>query len=178
MTTIESPIETQRLLLRRWTPADATALYALAKDPDVGPRAGWPVHASVEESRRVIETVFGNNYTWAVVLKATGKIIGCMGYYPPGESNIDIGENEAEVGYWMGKPYWNKGYATEALGAMVAYCFKVKGFQTLWADCFAGNKASARVMEKCGFADTGRKNYCSKLLHGKDTPVCIMRLDA
>ena len=51
----------------------------------------------------IIREVFTNDYTWAVVLKKTNEPIGCMGYYPFGKSNIGIGENDAEVGYWIGK---------------------------------------------------------------------------
>ena len=56
-------IETPRLLLRPWSMDDAEQLFALASDPDVGPRAGWPPHQSVEESREVIRTVFANDHT-------------------------------------------------------------------------------------------------------------------
>ena len=89
----------------------------------------------------------------------------------------NIGKEDAEVGYWIGRPYWNQGYCTEALYAMIGYCFNVKRFQTLWADYFIDNPASGRVMDKCGFTDTGKKNYCSRLLHGDDKPICVMRLD-
>lgn len=64
-------------------------------DPDVGPAAGWPPHTSVEESRKVIEEVFSNQYTWAMELKETGEVIGCIGFYPYGMSNIEIGESDA-----------------------------------------------------------------------------------
>ena len=63
----------------------------------------------------VIRDIFSNDHTWALELKETGHVIGCMGYYPYGESNIEIGEQDVEVGYWIGKPYWNKGLCTEAL---------------------------------------------------------------
>ena len=96
-------IETERLLLRRWKLSDADALYKYACDPEVGPHAGWPPHKSVEESKMIIREVFTNDFTWAIVLKETNEPIGCMGYYPFGKSNIGIGENDAEVGYWIGK---------------------------------------------------------------------------
>ena len=170
-------IETERLLLRRWKLSDADALYKYACDPELGPHAGWPPHQSVEESRMIIREVFTNDYTWAVVLKKTNEPIGCMGYYPFGKSNIEIGKNDAEVGYWIGKPHWNNGYCTEALQAMIHYCYEKKHFQTLWADFFVDNPASGRVMEKCGFTDTGKENYCSNLYHGEDRPVHIMKLE-
>ena len=108
-------METERILLRHWQESDAEALFKYASDPDVGPRAGWPAHKSVEESREIIRTFFHNDTTWAIVLKETGEAIGCIGYYTHETSNIPIGENDCEVGYWVGKPYWNKGICTEAL---------------------------------------------------------------
>ncbi len=71
----------------------------------------------------------------------------------------------------------NVGPRTEAHRAMIDYCFNVKGFLTLWSDFFVDNPASGRVMEKCGFVDTGRENMCSHLYHGDDRPVHVMRLD-
>lgn len=142
-------IETDRLILRPWQDSDAEALFRYASDPDVGPRAGWPPHKDIEESRRVIWDIFTNDRTWAVTLRETGEVIGCMGYFIHGESNIPIGEEDAEIGYWIAKPYWNRGIATEALRAMIDYCFNVKGFLTLWSDFFIDNPASGRVMEKC-----------------------------
>ena len=173
----QDTIVTERLLLRRWKPSDAEALYKYACDPEVGPHAGWPPHKNVEESKMIIRELFTNDYTWAVILKETNEPIGCMGYYPFGKSNIDIGENDAEVGYWIGKPHWNKGYCTEALQAMIHYCYEKKNFQTIWADFFIDNPASGRVMEKCGFTDTSKENYCSNLYHGEDRPVHIMKLE-
>ena len=168
-------IETDRLILRPWLDSDAEALFRYASDPDVGPRAGWPPHKDIEESKRVIRDIFTNDRTWAVTLRETGEAIGCMGYYIHGESNIPIGEEDAEIGYWIAKPYWNRGIATEALRAMIDYCFNVKGFLTLWSDFFIDNPASGRVMEKCGFKDTGELNWCSNLYHGDDRPVHIMK---
>ena len=173
----EERIETGRLILRPWRESDAEALFRYACDPEVGPRAGWPPHKDIEESRRVIRDIFKNDRTWAVTLRDADEAIGCMGYYIHGESNIAIGENDAEIGYWIAKPYWNRGIATEALRAMVDYCFNIKGFLTLWSDFFIDNPASGRVMEKCGFKDTGETNWCSHLYHGDDRPVHIMKLE-
>lgn len=118
------------------------------------------------------------------VMEEDGKIIGhvsepigCIGYFVYGESNIKIGENDAEAGYWIARPYWNKGICTEALQKLIDHCFNEKGFQTLWSDFFPDNPASGRVMEKCGFHDTGEINYCSQLQLGSDRLVKIMRLD-
>jgi len=100
----------------------------------------------------------------------------CIGYYTFGESNINIGENDVEAGYWVARPYWNRGICTEALRLLIDYCFNEKGVRTIWSDFFVDNPASGRVMEKCGFRDTGEINYCSRLQLGSDRPVKVMKL--
>ena len=170
-------LHTDRLLLRPWRDSDAEALYRYASDPEVGPLAGWAPHSCVEESLEIIRTLFRSDHIWAIEWRATGEPIGCIGYYTHTESNIGIGADEAEAGYWVARPYWNQGIATEALREVTEYCFGVKGFRTLWADCFPHNVASRRVMEKCGFVDTGRVNRLSHLQIGGDKEVRIMRLD-
>lgn len=169
-------METQRLILRPWHEDDAEALYKYASDPEVGPRAGWPPHQSVEESREIINGIFSGEGMWAVELKETGEPIGCVGYLTSECSNLPIAEDEAEVGYWIAKPYWSQGICTEAMKAVVDFCFKTKCFNRLWGDYFPTNPASGKVMEKCGFADTGRETTCPNLLVGSTQPVKILYL--
>lgn len=64
-------METKRLILRPWQESDAEALFRYASDPDVGPRAGWPPHKDVEESRSVIRHIFTNDRTWAISIMVT-----------------------------------------------------------------------------------------------------------
>ena len=170
-------LETKRLILRPWCESDAEALFKYASDPDVGPRAGWPPHKSVEESLGIIKTVFSAEGMWAIELKETGEAIGSIGYLAFGDSNLSIGVTDAEIGYWIAKPYWNQGLCTEALEAVIDYCFNEKGFSVLWSDFFPDNPASGRVMEKCGFIDTGKEVLCPGLEIGGDKPVKVMRLD-
>lgn len=176
-------METERILLRPWQESDAEALFKYASDPDVGPRAGWPPHQSVEESREIIRTVFGSEGMWAVVLKETmvstnrqGEAIGCVGYLPASSSNLQIDEGQCEVGYWIARPYWGKGICTEALRMVIKHCFNEKGFSVLWGSYFPSNPASGHVMEKCGFVDTGIETVCPNLEVGSDSPVKVMKL--
>ena len=169
--------ETARLRVRPWNSSDSGALFKYASEPEVGERAGWPPHQSIEESLAVIRDIFSNGHTWALELKETGEAIGCICYYSAAESNIPIGPEDAELGYWVAKPFWNQGLCTEALRGMVQYCFNKKGFLTLWSDFFVDNPASGRVMEKCGFRDTGKVNCLSRLYRGDGRPVKVMRLD-
>jgi RimJ/RimL family protein N-acetyltransferase len=170
-------METDRILLRPWRESDAEALFKYASDPDVGPRAGWPPHKSVEESLQIIKTVFNTPTMWAVELKETGEAIGCVGYLPASVSNLQIPDDQCEVGYWIGKPYWGRGICTEALRLVIDYCFNVKHYTVLWGDFFPSNPASGRVMTKCGFVDTGSEIICPNLEIGSDQPVRVLKLD-
>ncbi|MGN1220574.1 MAG: GNAT family N-acetyltransferase [Candidatus Cryptobacteroides sp.] len=168
--------EGERIYLRRWKESDAEVLFNLAKDPELGPHAGWPPHQSVEESLDAIRTYFSNDTTWAVVLKETDGIVGCAGYHLTATGNIPLKEDEVEVGYWISRNYWNQGLCTEALGIVVEHCRMTGSFTTLYGEHFLDNPASGRVMEKCGFADTGERRTCPSLLVGADKEVRVLKL--
>lgn len=145
-------METARLILRPWRPEDAEALYKYASDRRVSELALWPCHTSTDMSRRVIEEVFmPNPHTFAIVLKATGEAVGCIGLVPPGEEHHALAADEREVGYWIGRPYWGQGLTPEALEALIAFCRDTLQLAALWITTDARNIASQRVAEKCGF---------------------------
>lgn len=144
-------LETKRLILRPWRESDAESLYEYAKDPLVGPAAGWPVHTSVENSREIIRDVLSAKYVYAVTLKEDDRAIGSVGLTAGKESNLKLPETEAEIGYWLGVPFWGKGYIPEAVEALMKYGFQELGMKKLWCGYFEGNTKSKRVQEKCGF---------------------------
>ena len=168
--------EGKNVFLRRWREVDAAALYRLANDPELGPRAGWPPHQSVEESLETIRGIFSSDTIWAVVLKESGEIVGCAGFLLAGTSNMPLGADEAEVGYWVARPYWNRGLCTEALSLVIAHCRRLGTYSTLYGEHFTDNPASGRVMEKCGFTDTGQRRTCPALEVGADKEVRVMKL--
>ena len=156
---IDSNIETERLLLRPWHVDDAEALYKYASDGRVSEMALWPRHTSVEMSRQVIRDFFQPNpYTFAMVLKKSGEPIGCIGLVPKGEEHYKTLDNEREVGYWIGYPYWSKGITSEALMALIGYCRYILRLDSLLITIDASNIASRRVAEKCGFMPLARYN--------------------
>ncbi|MGN0191767.1 MAG: GNAT family N-acetyltransferase, partial [Candidatus Cryptobacteroides sp.] len=167
----------ERIFLRRWSETDAAQLFRLASDPELGPRAGWPAHRSEDESLDAIRRYFTNDTTWAVVLKESGEIVGCAGFHTFRTSNIPLSENQAEVGYWIARPYWNRGLCTEALRLVIEHCRRLGSYKTLFGEHFTDNPASGRVMEKCGFADTGERRTCTSLLVGSDKEVRVLRLE-
>lgn len=107
-------MKTKRLVLRKWTEADAESLYEYAKDPEVGPIAGWPPHKSVEESLDVIRNVFNGPECYAICEKENGKAIGAIELKLKGHTDMTDREDECELGYWLGQPFWGKGYMPEA----------------------------------------------------------------
>ncbi len=170
-------METDRILLRHWRDDDAETLFKWASDLDVGLRAGWPPHKSVEESREVIKTVFNNDSNWAIVLKATGEVIGAIGYGPSCECELPARENEPLCGYWIAKPYWNQGICTEALKLMLDYIRKTTDIKSLISGHFVDNPASGKVMEKCGFVPTGETCIDENQYQGANRPIRVLRLE-
>ena len=123
-------LETERLIIRPWEEADAEECYRYAKDPRIGPIAGWPVHTSVENSRQIIRDVLMVPETYAIVLKE---------------------KDEVELGYWIGVPYWGQGLVPEASKEMLRHAFEDLNCVRVWCGYYDGNEKSRRVQEKLGF---------------------------
>lgn len=145
-------METERLILRKWAETDAESLYEYAKDPDVGPIAGWPPHTSVEESREVIKNVFNGEECYAICEKSdVSNAIGAIELKLNGHTDMTDRDDECELGYWIGKPFWGRGYVPEAAEALLKRAFDELGMRTVWCGYYDGNHKSARVQEKLGF---------------------------
>ena len=145
-------METQRLILRPWTENDAESLYNYAKDPAIGPIAGWPPLTSVENSREIIRDILSAPETYAVVLKETNEPIGSVGImFADGVHSAEIQDGDAEIGYWIGVPYWGQGLIPEAVQRLLKRCFVELDVKRVWCGHYDGNIKSRRVMEKCGF---------------------------
>ena len=144
-------LETERLIMRPWRETDAESLYEYAHNPNIGPIAGWPVHTSVENSRRVIREILSAEGVYAITIAPCDIAVGSIGLKVGGASNLSLPENEAEIGYWIGEPFWGRGYTTEATRELIRHAFEELGMTTLWCGWFDGNDRSRRVAEKCGF---------------------------
>ena len=144
-------LETEHLLLRPWEEADAESLYEYAKDPQVGPAAGWPPHTSAENSREIIRTVLSEPETYAVCLKEEGRAVGSIGLMIGSGSTLGLPDSEGEIGYWIGVPFWGKGLIPEAVRELIRHAFVDLHLEALWCGYFDGNEKSRRVQEKCGF---------------------------
>ena len=147
----EALLETKRLVLRRWNEDDAGDLYKYAADPAVGPIAGWPAHQSIEESRDVIRNVFNGKEAYAVCLKEDGKAIGAIELKLNGHTDMTDRDDECEMGFWLGKPFWGQGIMPEAVKEMLRHAFEDLRMSKVWIGYYEGNTRSKRVQEKCGF---------------------------
>jgi RimJ/RimL family protein N-acetyltransferase len=141
-------LETERLILRPWKESDAEECYRYARDDRVGPAAGWPVHTSAEYSRQVIRDVLMKPETYAVVWKETGLPVGSIGLH---RNDLASKDDEMELGYWLGVPYWGRGIIPEAGREMLRHAFEDLRLQRVWCGYYDGNVKSGRVQEKLGF---------------------------
>lgn len=149
-------IETERLILRPFTPEDADPMFRnWASDPVVTEFMTWPAHRSVEDTRGIIslwiaEYAKGDAFNWAIELKGLGEPIGSIGVVSSDEAVEGV-----EIGYCLGRAYWGKGMMPEALCAVVDYLFDEVGARRISARHDARNPKSGRVMEKAGMTKEG-----------------------
>ena len=148
---MKMPLKTERLVLRPWKDEDAENLYEYAKDPRVGPEAGWYAHTSVEYSLNAIRGVLSNDETYAIILKDEDKPVGGIDLMIGDKSYLDIGSDEGELGFWIAVPYWGRGLVGEAVDALLRHAFEDLNLKTIWCGYFEGNNKSKEVQEKCGF---------------------------
>jgi RimJ/RimL family protein N-acetyltransferase len=143
-------IETERLVLRRWREGDEEALVRHADNRRiwVNLRDRFPHPYTLEHAREWIgHCAAAPDPPPELAIEHAGEPIGGVGLVPL----TDIARFTAEVGYWLGEPFWGRGFATEALRRFTAYAFERFPFERLEAWVFATNPASARVLEKSGY---------------------------
>ena len=158
-------IETQRLLLRPWREEDLEDLYAYARDPQVGPGAGWKPHESIRESQQILKTVLMVPEVWALELRETGRPIGSIGLHRDRKRNLPASVVR-EIGYWLGRPYWGRGFMPEAVRAVLDYAFAKLQLELVSCSHFPDNDASRRVIEKLGFRYEGLLRHGFRIYDG------------
>lgn len=149
-------IETKRLILRKFTSEDAENMYKnWAGDEEVTRYLTWPAHADVTMSKSIIglwikETKLLKNYQWCIELKDIKEAIGSIGVVHMNEKIEAV-----EIGYCIGKEFWNRGLMTEALNAVIHFFFTEVGVIQIQARHDINNPASGKVMIKCGLKFEG-----------------------
>lgn len=149
-------IETKRLVLRRFIPEDARAMFDnWASSDAVTKYLTWPTHSSVEIAQWVVNDWVSHYedpkyYQWAIVPKDFGQPIGSI-------AAVKVEDEVAmiEIGYCIGEKWWGKGIVTEAFQALIAFLFENVGVNRIQARHDSQNPASGRVMQKCGLTYEG-----------------------
>ena len=150
MATRPPQLKTQRLLLRALRLADAPRVRRLAGERAVAsttvriphPYEDGMAEQWIHEQQRRYRS--GQEVSFAIVLRSRICLIGSIGL------RLNPQHCRGELGYWIGKPYWNRGYATEAAEAVLRYGFETLGLHRICAYHFRRNRASGRVLEKIG----------------------------
>ena len=147
-----SVIETERLSLRRWTMQDMSGFLRFAADPEVMMAAGAKPVLSPEEAAASLKRNAEDPYSFAIVLKETGEVMGKIRYQKDYRRPY---VNSVSVGYELARAFWGHGYMTEALKGMVHYAFSVMQADVIGISHFTENLRSKRVIEKAGFFREG-----------------------
>ena len=141
--------KTENLILRPWEEGDAENLYHFAKNPKIGPIAGWPPHESIEHSLTIINTVFNKKETYAITFNEIP--IGCVSLLIHPDGNHYWGDGSGELGYWIAEEYWGRGLVVEASNAIIKHAFDDLNIDQIYATYRIENTQSKRVLEKLGF---------------------------
>jgi [ribosomal protein S5]-alanine N-acetyltransferase len=153
VTAAPATFDTERLRLRPPVLDDASAIFALyAQDPEVTRYLTWRPHPSVETTRAFLQRcadvrAAGTAFPWLITLPATGEPVGMI--------ELRMDGHRADLGYVIGRPFWGRGFATEATRAVVDWALAQPAIHRVWAVCDVENRASARVLEKAGLQREG-----------------------
>ena len=146
-------LKTERLRLRKVKLGDADAIFRqYAQDPEVAKYVSWRAHRDIAETREYVRMCLlawdvGKAFHWVIERNEDKQTIGMM--------IARVSDEKWELGYVLARPYWGRGYMTEALKALIAWALKQKDIYRIWAVCDIDNGASARVMEKVGMEREG-----------------------
>lgn len=169
-------IETERLILRRFTAEDAEAMFKnWTSNDNVTKFLRWKTHPDISETREYIRSQLENYktrpdfYDWAIELKSLGEPIGSISAV---DLNDDIGA--VEIGYCIGEAWWRQGYTSEALAAVMKFFFEEAGANRIFSEHDVNNPNSGKVMQKCGLkyegtlrqADRNNTGLCDTAVYG------------
>lgn len=148
-------LETPRFQLRKLSVSDAEDFFEFASDDALTEHVAWEVHRSLEDTRTFLSAVEQRcesriSYNWAIVERASGKVIGRVSMFEVDEDN-DI----AEIGYAVGRAHWGQGVATEAGKELIKFGFEDMGLNRIEARCNSENFPSEKVMQRLGMTFEG-----------------------
>ena len=151
---------TKRLVLRAFVLDDLDDFYDYAKNPIVGPMAGWKPHEAKKDTLVILKNFIKKQEVWALCLKDTGQVIGSIGVHKKSIKPI------YELGYVLAMEQWGKGLICEACKEIIDYVFAEMGVQELIVEHFISNTQSRRVIEKLGFKFQKEVKNCFTMYNG------------
>lgn len=152
-------LESAALLMRPLETGDIDEIPTLVEAPEIAANTFVPRPYTAEDAVEFVQRArerwqYDEAYVFAIIDKDLGRFVGCMGLHPALE------HDRAEVGYWVGKPYWGRGVATGALRLLIRFGFDVLNLNRIEAGHFDHNPASGRVMLKANMRREGlRRQY-------------------
>jgi RimJ/RimL family protein N-acetyltransferase len=162
-------LKTDRLVLRALCQRDVPVIVQLAGDRRVAENTARIPHPyAADEAEQFVAQANRQNDSATFAITLNGSLIGACG--------IDVRQDGAELGYWLGVPFWGCGYATEAVRAVIDYGFGALGYEVLHSGARVSNPASRRVLEKCGFQWSGVQ-LCRIRAINSAAPIDRFRLD-
>jgi RimJ/RimL family protein N-acetyltransferase len=164
-------LETERLVLRAPRPEDAKAIATLANDRRIAENTVRIPHPyTLPDAHAFLTSANTTDDEIVLVITAqAGAVLGACGI-------AKLDGKQPEIGYWLGVPFWGKGYATEAARAVIDHAFGDLGYEHLLGGARVSNPASRRVLEKCGFQWTGVGLYRIRAIKSS-APIDRFRLD-
>ena len=147
-------LELKSCVIRSWLLEDAASVQRYADNRKIwlNLRDMFPHPYSLENARGFLQYVTSENPQTTFAIANGTEAIGCIGL----QFGRDVHRKSAELGYWLGEPFWGRGIMTEAVRAFTDRAFELFDLQRIFAEPFANNTASARVLEKAGFVCEGR----------------------
>ena len=141
-------------VIRSWSPGDAVALqrYANNRNIWINLRDVFPHPYTMEDAAAFLKYVAQENPETTFAIATTSEAIGCVGL----RLGVDVHCKTAELGYWLGEPFWGRGIMSEVVVEFTRYAFEAFDLHRIYAEPFESNRASVRVLEKAGFVCEGR----------------------
>ncbi len=157
-------LETDRLILRSFMLDDLDDFFEYAKNPNIGPNAGWQPHSKKEDTLKILQSFINKDEVWAIVYKENKKVIGSLGIHADTKRN---NSKARQMGYVISEDYWGKGLMTEACKCAIKYVFEDINLDLLSIYHYPFNNKSKRVIEKCGFKYEGTFRKASTVYTGE-----------
>lgn len=155
-------METERLILAKWTSHDAAGLYHFANNPRVAYSAGFEAAKSLGDAKGMAK-LLARNGAFKIIWKETGEIIGSVGL---GKDKRREDISSQELGYWLSEEFWGRGIMTEAVEKVIEYAFCEMKLDLVSVLTEPSNIGSLRVIEKAGFRREGTERKAYKMYDG------------